>query len=179
MPNCRCLALAAGRANPVMALPIEWLLVPAAALLISAGGLLMRASQVGGVTLYSHYSVILCSELLKLAIALALWRRRPTSNRSSALPCGFLRSPRELALFALPGSLYVLVNNVRFPILERINPGVYSVVWNLKIVGVAALLCCLLSRPISARQWGGVAVLVFGSSLAEVRLPSPHTYMYM
>ena len=57
-----------------------WLLVPAAAVLIAAGNLLVRASQVNGVTLYSHYSVILCCEAVKLLMALvcqlmtiALW----------------------------------------------------------------------------------------------------------
>ena len=68
----------------------------------------------------------------------------------------------------MPGALYVLVNNIRFPILERIDPGVFAVLWNLKVVGVAALLACLLSRPITGRQWGGIAMLVLGSTLAEI-----------
>ena len=59
-------------------------------------------------------------------------------------------------LFTMPALLYVVVNNIRYPILERINPAVYSVVWNLKVIGVAGLLACVLRRPISKRQWGGV-----------------------
>ena len=59
------------------------------------------------------------------------------------------------------------MNNIRFPIQERVNPAVYSVVWNLKIIGVAGLLACVLGRPISRRQWGGVMLLITGSTLAE------------
>ena len=69
--------------------------------------------------------------------------------------------------FTLPALLYLVVNNIRFPIQERVNPAVYSVVWNLKIIGVAGLLACVLGRPISHRQWGGVMLLIAGSTLAE------------
>eukprot|EP01047_Picozoa_sp_COSAG01_P080100 COSAG01_NODE_15437_length_1337_cov_1.771405_1_plen_183_part_00 len=130
-------------------------LVAAAALVISSGGLLTRASQVGGRTLYDKFSVTMLSEALKLTIALVRWSheleataavdddggppREGSMNRSRrSLPCGFL-TPREAAMFALPAVLYVLVNNLRFPILERVNPGVLSVVWNLKVSGVVGM----------------------------------------
>jgi hypothetical protein len=130
-------------------------LVAAAALVISSGGLLTRASQVGGRTLYDKFSVTLLSEALKLTIALVRWSheleataavdddggppREGSMNRSRrSLPCGFL-TPREAAMFALPAVLYVLVNNLRFPILERVNPGVLSVVWNVKVSGVVGM----------------------------------------
>ena len=144
----------------------KWALVPAAALCISSGGLLVRQSQVGGLTLYSKYSVTLLSELVKLSIALVRWSWEPKLGGRQT-PCTFL-TPSEAGIYAVPGVLYVLVNNLRFPILERVNPGVLSVVWNLKVVGVAGLLACLLSRHITQRQWAGVAVLVLGSTLAEM-----------
>ena len=145
-------------------------LVVVAALCIASSGLLVKASQVDGDVCYSKFSVTLLSEALKLAISSALWlrevRHRQQAGAIAGPPSPSL-SARDAMLFTMPALLYVVVNNIRYPILERINPAVYSVVWNLKVIGVAGLLACVLRRPISKRQWGGVLLLIVGSSLAE------------
>ena len=143
------------------------LLIAGAALVISSGGLLVRASQVNGHTLYDKFTVTLLSEATKLAIALLRWSTERGQADRGVVPCSFL-TRNEAALYALPASLYVFVNNLRFPILERINPGVLSVVWNLKVVGVAFLLAYFLRRPMTRRKWCGVVALLLGSTLAEL-----------
>jgi hypothetical protein len=143
------------------------LLVCAAAVCIASSGLLVKASQVGGIVLYSKFSVTLLAESLKLTIAGALWLRELRQQRQSGAGPSPSLQPRDRLLFTLPAILYVIVNNIRYPILERINPAVYSVIWNLKVVGVAGLLACVLGRSISRRQWCGVALLMCGSILAE------------
>ena len=64
------------------------LLVCAAAVCIASSGLLVKASQVGGIVLYSKFSVTLLAESLKLTIAGALWLRELRQQRQSgAGPC--------------------------------------------------------------------------------------------
>lgn len=105
------------------------------------------------------------AESLKLSIAATLWLREIRNQRGT--PASPSLEARDAVTFTVPAALYVIVNNIRYPILERINPAVYSVVWNLKVIGVAGLLACVLGRPISRRQWCGVLLLMLGSSLAE------------
>lgn len=143
------------------------LLVCAAAFCIASSGLLVKASQVSGETPYSKFSVTLLAESLKLSMAGTLWLREIRNQREGGAPDSPSLEARDGIAFTVPAVLYVVVNNIRYPILERINPAVYSVVWNLKVVGVAGLLACALGRSITRRQWCGVLLLMIGSSLAE------------
>jgi len=142
-------------------------LVCVASLVISASGLLVKASQVDGVILYSKFSVTLLSEFLKLCISstflvTSFIDNRPSKNDDDTFP-----TVRDVGLYSIPALLYVITNNIKYPILERINPGVFSIVWNLKIAGIAFLLSFFLRREITRRKWLGVFLLVVGSSLAE------------
>ena len=155
--------------EPLLSVVQRTVLVGVAALLIASSGLLIKASQVDGVILYSKFSVTLFSESLKLTIAAGFWIFHYYLSSSNAPYEVYVPFPtwRDLGLFSIPGSLYLINNNLRYLILERINPGVFAVVWNLKVVGIALLLWTVLKRPMSHRQWFGVALLILGSSLAE------------
>ena len=109
------------------------MLVCAAALCIASSGLLVKASQVDGVILYSKFSVTVLSESLKLSIAGAMWLREIRHQRQTGAAVSPSLDARDGVFFTVPAVLYVIVNNIRYPILERINPAVFSVVWNLKV----------------------------------------------
>ena len=70
-------------------------------------------------------SVTLFSEMLKLSLALVITLTSdapPTKNRR---PDGGLLPPGAVG--------YLAVNNVRYFMLEQVNPGLMAIVWNLKI----------------------------------------------
>lgn len=145
------------------------LLVCVAALVISSSSLLVKASQVNGVILYSKFSVTFLSEFLKLCIASTFCfissfkNNRHEDDTSLTFP-----ALKDVGLYSMPAILYLITNNMKYPILERINPGVFAVVWNLKIIGVAFLLYFVLRRKFTCCKWLGIFLLVVGSSLAEL-----------
>mmetsp|Transcript_22327 Transcript_22327/g.32962 ORF Transcript_22327/g.32962 Transcript_22327/m.32962 type:complete len:375 (-) Transcript_22327:41-1165(-) len=164
-------------------------LVCVASLTISSFGLLVKASQVDGAILYSTFSVTLLSELFKLCVASAAWLHASFSSASSASQlCKRAESKEssdcepnnpsasttefptrtDVLRYSVPGILYVIANNIRFPMSERVNPAVIAVVWNMKIFGIAALLKFALGRIITQRQWAGIALLFVGSVLTEL-----------
>jgi len=109
------------------------LLVLVCACLISSTGLLTRAAEVDGQVLYSPFAASLFSELGKLAIGV-VWAM---AERTPFPP------PAELGRAALafvpPALGYVVVNNLRFTLVQVINPGLLQLLWNLKIVFIGAL----------------------------------------
>lgn len=149
------------------------LLVCVAAATISSNGLLVKASQVDGVVLYSKFSVTLFSELLKLCFATVVWLHANYSSSNTLVrerhhsAMGKFPTKADVLRYSVPGILYLIVNNIKYPISERVNPGVIAVVWNLKIFGIAVLLKFALGREITVRRWVGVTFLSIGSILTE------------
>lgn len=64
----------------------------------------------------------------------------------------------ENGLYLVPALLFTGSNNLVFPILERLEPGTMSMIWNLKIVWTAILLRCI-GRHMSRIQIIGILIL--------------------
>ena len=138
------------------------LFVGLAALLICSSGLCIREAEddEGNIT-YAATSVTLFSEMLKLSLALAITLASDAPRQ---------KVDARTAAYFLPGAVgYLAVNNVRYFMLEQVNPGLMAIVWNLKIC-VIGLLYALppFRRAFTRFQWGGAGLLVVGSTLAEV-----------
>ena len=138
------------------------LFVGLAALLICSSGLCIREAEddEGNIT-YAATSVTLFSEMLKLSLALAITLASDAPRQ---------KIDARTAAYFLPGAVgYLAVNNVRYFMLEQVNPGLMAIVWNLKIC-VIGLLYALppFRRAFTRFQWGGAGLLVVGSTLAEV-----------
>ena len=138
------------------------LFVGLAALLICSSGLCIREAEddEGNIT-YAATSVTLFSEMLKLSLALVITLTSDAPRQ---------KIDARTAAYFLPGAVgYLAVNNVRYFMLEQVNPGLMAIVWNLKIC-VIGLLYALppFRRAFTRFQWGGAGLLVVGSTLAEV-----------
>ena len=138
------------------------LFVGLAALLICSSGLCIREAEddEGNIT-YAATSVTLFSEMLKLSLALAITLASDAPRQ---------KIDARTAAYFLPGAVgYLAVNNVRYFMLEQVNPGLMAIVWNLKIC-VIGLLYALppFRRAFTRFQWAGAGLLVVGSTLAEV-----------
>lgn len=138
------------------------LFVGLAAVLICSSGLCIREAEddEGNIT-YAATSVTLFSEALKLSLAIVI-------TLTSDAP----RTPIDgrTALLFLPGAAgYMVVNNVRYFMLEQVNPGLMAIVWNLKICVIGFLYALPpFRRRFTRFQWAGAGLLVLGSTLAEI-----------
>ena len=61
---------------------------------------------------------------------------------------------------------YLAVNNVRYFMLEQVNPGLMAIIWNLKICVIGLLYAPPFRRAFTRFQWAGAGLLVVGSTLA-------------
>ncbi len=118
-------------------------------------------------------AVTFFSEMIKFAAAavLSMFGGKEASGSGAA---GWLSNFRRISrssagLFFIPALIYVFVNNLRFYIIQRINPGLLQVLWNLKIAFVGILYALPpFRRPLTLQQWAGATLLVLGSTIAEL-----------
>lgn len=112
----------------------------------------------GGRLAYSTFSLTLIVEGAKLAASALL----AAALRERSWP-----PAREALLYALPGALYAIDNNLVFDILRYIDAATLAVLWNVKIVFTALLLRLLLGRRLLWRQWLALALLTAGVSVSN------------
>ncbi|KAG9390144.1 Nucleotide-sugar transporter [Carpediemonas membranifera] len=143
---------------------------------------------------YTSSSVVAYVEFMKIAISLSLLLYKPWPEiRESVVAVNW----RIFLLSALPAALYAINNNLVFTILRHLEPAIFQVVSNFKIISTALLMRVFLRRrftqlhyltlflliiviswtqysPSSSRREGGsigfvLALLyTFNSSLASV-----------
>ena len=96
---------------------------------------------------------------------------------SSALLVGLKLSGREVRVtwslqrflsFAIPGFCYFVSNNCMFLIIRELGPTTFQITNNLKILSTGVLMRVFLNRPLSWMQWRALALLFFGSVIAEI-----------
>ena len=135
-------------------------LVLACACFISSTGLLMRASEHDGTISFSPLAATAMAELIKLLMAVCMGKFQFDGVRSLTRV--------ELGLFLIPALGYFLANNLRFLLIEAVNPGLLQLLWNLKIVVIGFLYSFPpMRRRLSRQQWFGATLLVLGTSTAE------------
>ena len=148
-------------------------LVGLCSMTISSTGLIMRAAEHNDAIAFSPSAVTFFSEMLKFAAAVVLSMFGGKEARGSGA-AGWLSNFRRISrfsagLFLIPALLYVFANNLRFYITQRINPGLLQVLWNVKIAFVGILYALPpFRRPLTLQQWAGAAMLVLGSTIAEL-----------
>lgn len=133
-------------------------------LALTSTGLTMRKAEHQDSIRFSPIAATFFAECLKFMISICLSLRTPGSFEQ--LRC---ITWHHRILFAVPAVLYVLMNNIRFFLVELVNPGLLQVLWNLKIVTIALIYQCPpFSRKLNIWQWAGAALLVTGSGVADL-----------
>eukprot|EP00761_Pharyngomonas_kirbyi_P013155 gb/GECH01013182.1/.p1 GENE.gb/GECH01013182.1/~~gb/GECH01013182.1/.p1 ORF type:complete len:423 (+),score=54.22 gb/GECH01013182.1/:1-1269(+) len=74
---------------------------------------------------------------------------------------------RHTLLYAVPALLYVLLNNMFFLALSFLNPEIYQLSYNFKVVTTALFLYFFLSKRISRVQWFALGLLTIGMALGN------------
>lgn len=114
-----------------------------------------------------HVLQLTClTELLKLAICFLC--ETVSLGSVGAVISSLQRMPRgQLLNFASPALLYLVMNAITIFALGRIDPPVWQLLCNFKIVATALMSALFLGRRIKWHQWVALLLLLCGSALAR------------
>jgi len=101
------------------------------------------------------------NELLKLMFCLAVVASAKGTGTVSHLALVVKRS----GLMVIPAVVYLVVNLISYPSLERINASVFTAISQLKVLATALFAMLMLRTSVSARKWRTLMVMVTGVTL--------------
>ena len=150
----------------------------------NTASMLARRYAVGVLKLqFSKNAVLAVNELMKMAFSVAMEakriregaqdsvspRRHPILGRGN--PGGLLAHLRRVARhsprMAVPALVYLVVNLISYPALERINASVFTAISQLKVLATAFFAVVMLGTPVSLRKWRTLTVMVLGVTLVS------------
>jgi len=105
---------------------------------------------------FSGLSVVFLVEVLKLLMSAIM-------QSASGLPL----CQRVDMMFAVPGALYMVVDNLYFVMVAYINPATQQLLWNMKIIWTTLLLSCVMKAHVAGMQWLAITLLVGALVLAK------------
>ena len=150
----------------------------------NTASMLARRYAVGVLKLqFSKNAVLAVNELMKLAFSVAMEAKRTregardgvSPRRHSILgretPGGLRahlrRVVRHSPRMAVPALVYLVVNLISYPALERINASVFTAISQLKVLATAFFTVVMLGTPVSLRKWRTLTVMVLGVTLVS------------
>jgi len=136
---------------------------------------LVYSSRLAGAPVYNATSVVLVTEVLKLALALMLYLLNDaTSARSSRMNSRLSQFVSHIAMapdlpfkYAAPALLYCVYNNLVYVNLTTFDPGTYNVLMQLRIVFTGLLYQVIFSRRLNRNQWCAIACITIGCIMKE------------
>eukprot|EP00755_Sulcionema_specki_P020431 Sspe_Gene.71921::Locus_42755_Transcript_1_1_Confidence_1.000_Length_1250::g.71921::m.71921/K15272/SLC35A1_2_3; solute carrier family 35 (UDP-sugar transporter), member A1/2/3 len=138
----------------------------------SALTLTMRASRVraAGPQLYLATSAVVVCEILKLLASVGmLVTSQGVSGATASIRAHILSAPLlENLKLLVPAALYTLQNNLQYVAASHLDPAIFQVLYQLKLVTTALLTVMMLDRRISAVRWVAVLLLTAGCAMVQV-----------
>lgn len=68
----------------------------------------------------------------------------------------------------IPGLLYTLQNNLQYIAASNLEPAVFQVTYQIKMLTTAILSVTMLNKKLKPRQWGGVSLLMIGLVMVQL-----------
>jgi len=121
--------------------------------------------------LYSTSTAVVMCELCKIVASLLLLF---VDNGGSPKALGAIlkhelfEKPEECIKLLVPGLLYVLQNNLQYIAASNLQPAVFQVMYQVKMLTTAALSVTMLKKKLRPTQWGGVGLLTGGLVLVQL-----------
>ena len=137
--------------------------VVGATLLMTSQPILTTLSKVNGHYQYVQISTTLLAEFTKLALSAVLYVRLPRAQRTHDQ-----LTIAQLVLFAVPGLIYFINNNLIFVILMYVNSTTYQILSSLKTVFTGILFRVLLKRKLTDLQMLAIVLLACGTATSQV-----------
>ena len=151
----------------------------------NTASMLARRYAVGVIKLqFSKNAVLAVNELMKMGFSVMMTARHiqssPTSprhfgarGRGGALREHLRRVVKHSPRMAVPAVVYLVVNLISYPALERINASVFTAISQLKVLATAFFAVLMLGTPVSARKWRTLTVMVLGVTLVSLESAPP------
>jgi solute carrier family 35 (UDP-sugar transporter), member A1/2/3 len=118
---------------------------------------------------YISSTAVLFSEILKLAISLALCLAVDSNwdvhKFSQILYRGFVEENRDCMKLSIPAMLYTIQNNLQY-VIE--TAPLFQMLYHCKLITTAVFYTTLLSQKLSAREWLTILALVIGVSMVQL-----------
>jgi len=133
-----------------------WLMAPASTILVVSQSLLVNLNHCAECTRF----LVLLTETSKLLICFVLLIMYTDMNLKSILRD--FQNWRDLRLYALPGLVYVIQNNIVLIALAKVPAPTYLMLLNLKIPMTALLYVFALKRALNGIEWAAILLLLLG-----------------
>ena len=148
----------------------------------NCASMLARRYAVGVLRLnFNKSSVLLVNETMKLFVSVVATIYFPPAQPHPPAEASHGVKKIKLVLqhsfkMAVPAAVYLIVNLISYPALERIDASVFTAISQLKVLATAICAVLMLSSHISARKWRTLSTLVIGVTLISVNsTPENHT----
>ncbi|RUS79921.1 hypothetical protein EGW08_012309 [Elysia chlorotica] len=115
---------------------------------------------------YNTVTVVLLTEVLKLAAAAALFVKDHTVSN---LFEDIVKHKKVLFLYFIPAALYCLYNNLQFVNLSAYDPTTYYLLLQFRVVVTGVVFQFVFKKYLSRIQWASLLLLTVGCIIKEVR----------
>ena len=147
----------------------------------NTASMLARRYAVGIIRLkFSKNAVLAVNELMKLAFCLFMTTRDTKVSGGHPHGAGINKATRRRRArahlrsvvagsrpMAIPAVVYLVVNLISYPALERIDAAVFTAISQLKVLATAFFAVLMLGTSISGRKWRTLTVMVLGVVLVS------------
>jgi drug/metabolite transporter (DMT)-like permease len=133
----------------------------------NTASMLARRYAVGILQLDFSKNVVLCAnEFMKLAFSIFMkYRKMDVRSLKGLRTHVFKRVVKTATPMLVPAFVYLVVNLISYPSLQRVDASVFTAISNLKVLATAIFAQILLDSRISNRVWRTLTQLVLGVTL--------------
>ena len=133
----------------------------------NTASMLARRYAVGILQLDFSKNVVLCAnEFMKLAFSIFMkYRKMDVRSLKGLKTHVFKRVVKTATPMLVPAFVYLVVNLISYPSLQRVDASVFTAISNLKVLATAIFAQILLDSRISNRVWRTLTQLVLGVTL--------------
>merc|ERR1719266_1663427 len=118
---------------------------------------------------------MILTELTKLMYCLGIESWQGDASRAEKRETRLTTTWQGFAVYAVPGFLYAIENNLKIPATVYLHPHVFSLFNNSKVIFAAVGMVILLGKRFSVLQWMSMALLGMSLCVSKVQmlLPTP------
>lgn len=122
---------------------------------------------------YNTASAMMFIEFTKILVCLGMEHWQGDANRAEKGESRRTTTFQGFLIYAVPGFLYALENNLKIPATVYLHPHVFALFNNSKVIFAAIGMVLLLGKKFSVLQWMSMALLGMSLCVAKVQMLLP------